>query len=233
MIKTLIIDGNHQSAAQLSSQLIKTERDVDIMGTYSLVDDAIQSIDGDYPDVVFIDVSDRSQNYSRHLQKLKNNDVKIIYLSSTTDRAHEAIRVEASDYLLKPINGEAIELALEKVEKSLMCQCNKDIKIKFPNIQGIRYINASDIFYIKSNGNYTWVYNTSSERFLSNYNMKDVEELLRRRHFQRTHNQYIVNLSKVQEYRKSKKDILILSNGDKIPLSRMRRQATLDLLDRI
>ncbi len=233
MLKALIIDRDPNIIARIISCLNESMYDVDIIGSYAGIYDAIGCTESNVLDVVFLEVDKPSINRYSYVKSLRDRDVKVVYLSHTKEYAHDAIKAEVSDYLLKPIKVELLNDAIEKVKVASSCHCRKDIKIKFPNAKGIRYINASEILYIKSDGNYTWIFNTDSERFHCSYNLKKIDELLGQRPFMRVHNQYVVNLSKVAEYKSYKNGSIVLSNGFSVPLARKKRDKVLDILDTI
>jgi len=150
------------------------------------------------------------------------------------------------DYLLKPIDTEALTLAVEKVrilrEKgdpskqiSFLIQQIKDLennnvrKVALPTFDGLEFIHMDDILYCQSDGAYSYVYFTNGNKLYISKTLRYLEDALCNFHFFRVHNSYIVNLNHVKKYSKTDGGLLIMSNGDQVRVSRSKKDELLGL----
>lgn len=102
--------------------------------------------------------------------------------------------------------------------------------IPFPNTVKVNFVNPSFIYYCKSDGNYSWII-LDQEKIHCNYRLKEVEEKLSSFDFLRLHKQYIINPNRVKEYHKKDGGYVIMADGEKIPISRNRKEEVLKQLN--
>jgi two-component system LytT family response regulator len=173
-------------------------------------------------------------------------DFEVIFTTAYDHYAIQAFRISAVDYLLKPIDAEALSAAVEKVrilrEKgntskqiSFLIQQIKDLenntvrKIALPTFDGLEFIHMDDILYCQSDGAYSHVFFKDGSKLYISKTLRYLEDALCAFHFFRVHNSYIVNLNHVSKYSKTDGGLLILSDGTKVRVSRSRKDELLGL----
>jgi two-component system LytT family response regulator len=173
-------------------------------------------------------------------------DFEVIFTTAHDKYAIQAFRISAVDYLLKPIDTDALKLAVEKVrvlrtkgsssrQISFLIQQLKDLennnvrKIALPTFDGLEFIHMDDILYCQSDGAYSNVYFTDGNKMYISKTLRYLEDALCNFHFFRVHNSYIVNLNHVSKYSKTDGGLLILSNGEKVRVSRSKKDELLGL----
>jgi two-component system LytT family response regulator len=148
----------------------------------------------------------------------------IVFVTAYKEYAHDAFKVEAFDYLLKPYSEERIINLLKKLEdknKSIISQ-NQDSKITLSDGEKIIVLKKDDIICVKAQERKTEVF-FNKESFVSNKKISDMEKELCENYFFRTHRSYIINLDKVKEidFYFNNTYLLILENmEEKVPVSR-------------
>lgn len=149
--------------------------------------------------------------------------VKFIILSRTTKYVFEGYDILAVKYLIKPAIEDKIEKELFKVIKM------QNITEKFYQInkKGIKkLIDLNEIYYFEANQRKVNV-------FMKNCNidyyekLENIEFALNKKGFIRCHRSYMVNISKINEI---KKDDLILTNGDILPIGRKYKSNLIERL---
>lgn len=178
--------------------------------------------------LIFLKI-DSSGNVFKTISQLDelHYDGSIVLISSDEKYALRAIQFNfIFDYLLLPISDTDLKRIINKYERRLQRKKNPSQKIPFPNSVKVSYIQPNKILYCKSDGNYSWIID-SSEKIHSNYKLKQIEENLDNKQFLRIHKQFIVNLSKIKEYHKKEGGYIIMDNNDKIPISRTKKDLLL------
>ena len=98
--------------------------------------------------------------------------------------------------------------------------------MNIPTKDGWMLIYPSDIYYIQSDDIYAYLYN-GTEKYFVNISLKDIEEVLDSNLFQRCHRSYIVNLNKIRRIIKNQNCVLVMENGDEVPVSRNKKETLL------
>src|SRR6056297_134263 len=148
----------------------------------------------------------------------------IVFVTAYKEYAHDAFKVEAFDYLLKPYSEERIINILEKLEEKnkKTISKNKDNKITLSDGEKIIVLKKEDIICVKAQERKTEIF-FNEDRFISNKKISDLEKELSESNFFRTHRSYIVNLDKVKEidFYFNNTYLLMLENmEEKVPVSR-------------
>ena len=167
----------------------------------------------------------------------------IIFTTAYDEYAIKAIKAQAIDYLLKPVDIDDLTIAIEKVRNQIennnlisdklerilenYSKQVSDKKITVNTDGKLIFLNISDIVFAESDGNYSTFYLSNSKKILLTKKLKEVNQILPDNHFFRIHNSYIVNLDKINEYVKSD-GYVVLEGNHKIPISRMKRKEFLN-----
>ena len=156
---------------------------------------------------------------SRALKKL-NKDGVIIFTTTSTEFAIDAFSVDATDYLLKPINKEKLFARLDSVLNTLSNGKKENIVIKGED-HNYYTINIEDILYIESYNRRMVVYLENGEKIITPVlRTKFLEEIpfeYERYNFLNCHSSYVVNLNKVSAVSGM---FFVLKNGKEIPISK-------------
>ena len=165
------------------------------------------------------------------LHKLKNPPA-IVFVTAYSEYALEAFGVDAVDYLMKPVESDRLELALDKVEarapkaEPAAPQSHSSVE-RIPVVKSGRkvLVPIDQIRYIEAKDDYSCIY-TDNDRFLSTISLAKLEEKLAPHGFFRVHRGYIVNLEFVEDVEVISSGILQLGingiEGKKISVSRRR-----------
>lgn len=149
--------------------------------------------------------------------------VKFIILSRTTKYVFEGYDIFAIKYLIKPANEYNIEKELFKVIQM------QSIEEKFYEInkKGIKkLIDLNEIYYFEANQRKVNVF--MKNRKIDYYEkLENIEFALNKKGFIRCHRSYMVNISKINEI---KKDDVILTNGDILPIGRKYKSNLIERL---
>jgi len=177
------------------------------------------------------------------LEKLENKNFAVVITTAYNEYAIKAIKNEAIDYLLKPIDSDELEQTLKRIIKHNQNNISAvealqetltsfDKKINQPKITidtdgKLIFLNPDDILFVASDGNYSSVYTRNDKKIVVTKKLKEIDALLPSDVFLRIHNSYIINLNKIKEFIKTD-GYVILENNHKIPVSRQRKSTFLN-----
>ncbi|MBK7129686.1 MAG: response regulator transcription factor [Crocinitomicaceae bacterium] len=217
-IKAILADDEESARDVLENLLKRFCPDIELVGKYENLENAVQAIKEHKPDLVFLDIE--MPNYAGYeiVRFFDTIDFEIIFITAYDSYAVKAFEVAALDYLLKPIDIErlknAVQRAKSRIGKSSLDEnlnvLEKTIKNKhISNIliaeKGIQHVvDIDQIIAIEAQESYCFLY-TGSKKFLVSKNLRHFENILQDHpNFFRTHKSWIVN----------KKHLISFSNSD-------------------
>lgn len=175
---------------------------------------------GEY-DLVLLDVLMPGVSGMQVAQELRELDknVKIIFISSSSEFAIESYSVGAYHYLLKPVDADSLFRLLDRARSELSMQPEKEFVLK--NREGVAGISFSKLEYVEVINKTVAFHLADGTVHETTAALADFEEtLLSRPEFLKIHRSYIINLSYIQTINGN---CVITKNGYEIPVSRQRR----------
>jgi two-component system LytT family response regulator len=246
MIKVIIIDDEAKARESLKKTIISYCPELTILACGNNVEDAITLINQHVPDIVFLDIEMPNGNGFSLFEKFKNPAFTTIFTSAYEEYAIKAFRIEALDYLNKPIdfrqlqeavgrfkNKRKIELKEQRLELLIENMTNRSSefnKIALPDNQGYIMVKTSDILYCQADSSYTIVHLINGKKIITSKILKLIEELLPKETFYRIHKSYIVNLNLIKQYVKNDGNHVLLENDVKLDVSDRNKKEFLEKL---
>ncbi len=244
-ITTVIIEDEEKSRLVIEDLVLQYAPDLELVGWAGNVDDAVALIGARAPHLVFLDIQLADGTSFDVLRKLESRNFELICITAFDQYAVQAFRFAAMDYLLKPIGmvefAESVERARRRIEEkvrqrsieallyNLAQQSAMDRKISIATPDAHEFINLRDILWCRAEGAYTVFQLENRTRITSSRSLGWYQDLLNNNNFCRIHHSTIINLSFVSSYIKGKNGYVVMSNGDKLPVSQRRKN---DFLDR-
>lgn len=245
MLKAIIVDDEDKAIKSLSWELSNFNDEVEIANTFSNPEKALDFINSNDIDCLFLDIEMPTMDGFQFIEKLPRKDFAIVITTAYNEYAIEALKKEAIDYLLKPVDTDDLEQCLKKVTKFNTRIAKVDTDQKFEkilfnfnqrlsekkiviNADGkLIFLKPDEIVCVESDGNYSSIHTTDAKKIVVTKKLKEVNSLLPEDMFFRIHNSYIINLNKVKEYYKTD-GYVILEMNHKIPVSRQKKTEFLD-----
>jgi len=202
MIRCIAIDDEPLALKQIVAYIEKTPF-LSLVKQFESAMQALPFIQENEIDLMFVDINMPDLSGMDFIKSL-SNPPKVIFTTAYSEYAVEGFRVDAVDYLLKPIGYVDFLKAAEKA--------NERIKPIVPEIAGIESndkflfikseykilrINFADIKYIESMREYLRIYIENQPPVMTLMSMIKMEEFLPEKQFMRVHRSFIVNLSKI------------------------------------
>ncbi len=243
MIKTVVIDDESAGRGVVLQNLDRYfKEEVEIVGEADSVKSGVMLINKIKPQLVFLDIQMQDGTGFDLLDMLPSIDFALVFVTSYDQYAIRAIRYSALDYILKPVDPDefqtAVQSAIEKLQHELpIAQVNnlKDEnqrfnKLALPSQEGVYMVNIEDIIRCESDNNYTRFYLLGGKKYLVSRTLKEYDEILSDRQFCRVHKSHLINLNQVVKYVPGEGGYLILTEEHKVDVSRRRKE---DLLKRL
>lgn len=248
MIRAVIIDDEPHSIDTLKWKLENYCEEVEVVASFDQPAEAVKYLKEQQPDILFLDIEMPLLTGFDVLEELgKDLPYDIIFITAYDNFGIQAVKFSALDYLLKPVQNKELKDAVEKHRKKSrpgafsgqldLLQHNVQAekkgrlgKIALASKESIEFVEAGEILYCEANSNYTNVYMTDGKRKVISRTLRDFEELLSAHGFFRPHLSYLVNLQRIREFVRGDGGFLVMENKVKIPVSKSKREALLQLL---
>jgi two-component system, LytTR family, response regulator LytT len=241
-ISALIVD-DEQLAREELAFLLKDFPEVELLETASNGFEALKMIEDLEPDLVFLDVQMPGLDGLGVIRKLQEKKIPLPHFVMATafdQYAVEAFRLQAIDYLLKPVEKERLALTIERASKIVEAKNTVEAKAapdapraghqrtKLLVRSGSRnlVVDANDVIYATIDDGLITVVTTHTEGQLNYRTIEDLQSNLDPDVFWRVHRSFLVNINRIREVIPWFKSSFQLKMDDKrqteIPVSRIQ-----------
>ena len=239
-VRTILVDDEPRGLNSMQRLLELNCPEVEIVATCSNVDDAIEKISEQSPDLIFLDIAMPVKNGFDLLKEFSEPAFEIIFVTAHNNFMIEAFHFSAVDYLLKPVDDELLVEAVRRAKKRIAEKAGsknietflhnvqqrnsvKDMKLCIPSLKGFQVVELGEVLYAEAAGNYTNFYFITQHFICTSKPIHEYEELLHDAGFVRIHKSYLVNLLHVKEYLKGEGGSVILSNKTELEVARRKK----------
>lgn len=242
MMRALVVDDERASRELLKHFISRYCEDIEFTEDAEDVDGAHRIIMEHAPDLVFLDISLPGKDGFELLKLFKEPPFEVIFVTAYSDYAIAALRLAACDYLLKPIDINELQMAVNRAKERIM---RKDPvsslrelfqtltgkgprRIALAHAHGYTVVSSNEILRLESDGRYTWVFLEDGRRILVSKTLRDFEGTLEDADFMRIHNRHIINLNFVRSF--DRKGLLLMADGSEVEVSKRKKEALLKRL---
>ncbi len=246
-MNAVIIDDEEAAIRVLTNLLTEFSPEIKIVATARNVPDGVLAINRNKPDVVFLDIEMPDYSGFELLEFFPQVDFEIIFITAYSQYALRAFEVSAIDYLLKPLQINKLEAALEKLRLKLEHNSMTDRlntlkenlkeqiirKIALPISDGLLFVKVDDITHLDAEGAYTKVFTINNAPLLVSKNLKFFEDILKpHSQFFRPHRSHLININFLVKYSRHE-DLLILENNFKITIAKNKKEEFESLIEKM
>jgi two-component system, LytTR family, response regulator LytT len=250
-ISTLIVDDEQLARDELAF-LLKDYADVELLDSAANGLEALKMIEDLEPDLVFLDVQMPGLDGLGVIRKLQEKSIPLPYfiLATAFDQyAVEAFRLDAMDYLLKPVDKDRLDLSIERARKVVELKQAAEAKVEASNpvkpaLQRTKLavrsgnrnlvVDANDVIYATIDDGLITVVATHVEGHLNYRTIEELQSNLDPNTFWRVHRSFLVNINRIREVVPWFKSSFQLKMDDKkqteIPVSRIQTKRLRALL---
>jgi two-component system LytT family response regulator len=240
LLKSILVDDEPHNISNLLHLLESYCPEIEVAGTANTVQEAIDLLHLNAVDLIFLDIDLGSETGFDLLKKINRQNFEVIFVTAFSEYGIKAIKFSAIDYLLKPVQPDELQIAVKKaVEKNNTKTQNKQIqsllqilqnqqakemhRIALPSSKETRLVSPEDIVRCESNNNYTRFHLRNGEILLISRPIYEYESLLNDYGFIRCHQSHLVNKAFIKSLLKTDQGLLLLENGEHIPVSKMKK----------
>lgn len=223
MIRICIVEDEQDQAQILMDYINKYGNAANEQFSITYLTDGIDLVD-DYNgqfDIILLDIQMKHLDGMVAAERIRelDQDVTIIFITSTVRYAVQGYAVDALGYVLKPVPYTQFEKIFDKaIERVKARQKHVYIKVSVDDKQ--MKIDCDNIYYIESQRNNVIIHCADAD-YVTLGPLKRFDEMLETHGFSKCHNAYIVNLTYVEAVQKEE---VILVNGFTLPISRARKK---------
>lgn len=205
-LKAIIVDDEELARFDLRS-LLNKYNNINIVGEAADVKSAIELINENNPDVIFLDIQLQRATGFDLLEKVETS-AKIIFVTAYDQYAIKAFDINALDYLVKPVDEERLAESIERLGN--LTEFSKDEVSAFNYNDAVFLEHDTSYFFVKINtiilvnaaGPYTEVITSKGNKILAHKSMKEWETRLPENSFVRIHRSTIVNIDFIEKIEK-------------------------------
>ncbi|MCC5926500.1 MAG: response regulator transcription factor [Bacteroidetes bacterium] len=248
-LKALIVDDEFANRDLLRILLESYCEQTLVTAMAASVDEAITQIEKNPPDVIFLDVEMPGKDGFSLLESFPNPDFHIVFVTAHEHYAIRALKTNAFDFLLKPIDTDELQatekrliekLSTKGTEGAISTDYQRKIdslledvqrikssngfqkKLYIPTTGGFKVVDADSIECMEADGNYTTVYLKNGHKMLITKSLGELEQTLPD-YFYRCHKSFLLNLNHLSSFSQTEGNICETSSGLKIPVSRRKQ----------
>jgi len=225
-MKILLVEDEPFAQQELKRMLKKFDANLEILATLDSVEETVAYFKTEtQPDLVFMDI-ELSDGSSFEIFTQVKITVPVIFTTAYNEHALKAFKVNAIDYLLKPIEEEALFAAINKfkeIKESYAANPesgeNEDTELiseKFENLlkyasnsyksrflvtmaDKMKYVDIDDIAYFFAQDSTVFLVTKEKRQFIINYNLEELEQHLNPRSFFRLNRKYISSITAIND----------------------------------
>jgi two-component system LytT family response regulator len=242
----IIIDDERNVREALAITIRQNCPSIFICGTASSAEQGRELLKNQEVDIIFLDISMPRENGFDFLNSIDKENYCIIFTTAYEEYALKAIKANAIDYLLKPINPDELKESVSKAISYLELRVNRPEvqqayseslgnlsdqiqsgsnvikKITVTEQFGFKVIDVADIKYLEADTQYTIIFLKGPEQIVSSKSIGEFEKILTNPEFFRIHKSIIINLNYLKEYSSYQGNYAVLQDKSKLLISRRR-----------
>lgn len=220
MIRCIAIDDEPLALKQMEAYIQKTPF-LELAALFSNALDTMDYLRSNSIDLMFLDINMPDLSGMDMVKSLENPPL-IVFTTAYSEYAVEGFKVDALDYILKPVSypdflksAQKAENRISQKNEQVTSLSQKDDFLFIKSDYKVHRINLSDILYIEGMREYVRIHLEGKKPLMPLISIKKLESKLPSESFMRIHRSYIVNLKKISTIERNR----ILFDGRPIPVS--------------
>ena len=244
MIRCVIVEDEEMARKVLKSLLAQYCQDVMVCAEADDIVSGKNMIETFHPDLVFLDIEMPGGSGFKLLTSIEDKDFEVVFITAYEQFAIKAIRHDALDYILKPIDPKELVAAVEKVKeakykKTLKKQYDSLLKnldpeqlvvrkISLSTADKIHLINVDDIIRCESDNYYTIIFFKDGTSLMVSKTLKEIDQKLEEYDFVMTHKSHLVNMRCIKNFINDVM-MVVMTDDTKVPVSKRKKEKILEV----
>jgi two-component system, LytTR family, response regulator len=239
-IRTIIADDEPLARERIRT-LLAEEPDIEVVAEAANGPDAVEAIQRNHPDLLFLDVQMPGLDGFGVIEQLEGGHMpSIVFVTAYDEYALQAFEVHALDYLLKPFNRTRFQKTMRRAREHVLGPANGGFNRQIVSLlESLRsgrkhldrivirtagrvvFLPTDEIDWIEAAGNYVKIY-AGKDHHILRETLKNLEQRLDPNDFVRVHRSTIVNVRRIRELQPLFHGdyVAILNDGTRITCSR-------------
>lgn len=241
-MKVLVLDDDNKISNMIRSLLEKYfSKSIKQIDTVSNVEEAVKAINSENYQLYLFDIHLGNETSFEIFDQIEKSKTKLIFITGHEKYAINAIKHQAIDYILKPINisefKNSIEKVLDLIQKEQKAGSVNQFSIKQENslmlkaLESIKLVKLNEVIYLEASGPYTDVFLTTGDKITVTKHLKDFENKLEDTGFYRIHNSFIINTLKMNGITKKDGYTVEMQNNKSLVISSRRKDDFMHYLE--
>lgn len=239
-ISAIIVDDEQKSRSSLRKLLSDFCTEVNVVAEAADINEAQILIEKMKPHLVFLDVEMPYGTGFDLLERIGDINFEVVFITAYSQYAVDAFKYASIDYILKPVDIDTLQRAVERVKehlydkqsianyKLLLQQVQKqtdgNIRIQLSAIKEQHLVKCNEIICCVADGSYTNVYMTGGRKFYSSRNLKQFVAELPSSIFFRVHNGHLVNMNHIEKIIKGHGGSVVMTDGRELEIAVRRKE---------
>lgn len=242
----IIIDDEKNIREALSILLEQYCPDIRVIGLAGSAAEGRELLANNLVDFIFLDISMPREDGFAFLRSIPSYNYGVIFVTAFQEHALRALKANAVDYLLKPVNPfelqEAVrkaidyhelrknytefrdvyEQSLRNLNAFLQSREGQLSNITISEQFGFRLVNPAELMYLVADNNYTVLHLTNNRQITATRTLGEFEKILESHEFYRIHKSIIINLHYLIGYSSLQGNFVEMKDGAKLEVSRRK-----------
>jgi len=242
----IIIDDEKNIREALSILLSQYCPEIHIIGLADSAGEGRKLLENNKVDFIFLDISMPREDGFAFLRSITGITYGIIFVTAYQEYALKALKANAVDYLMKPINPFELQEAVNKaiyshelrrsysemrevytqslnnIHEHLQSKNDQVTKLTVPDKLGFRLINVTELMYLQADDNYTVLNLTGDRKFVATRTLGEFEKMLEGSEFFRIHKSTLINMNYLVGYSSYQGNFAELKDGSRLDISRRK-----------
>jgi two-component system, LytTR family, response regulator LytT len=217
-MKILIVEDEELAVKKLQKTLAAVDATANVVGVTDSIKSSVEWLqDNPQPDLILMDI-ELADGQSFEIFNLTDVKSPVIFTTSYDEYALKAFKVNSVDYLLKPIQKEELQTALEKFQKlkgngssdinidSLVKELQQKLQPKeyrkrflVKHAQKLVSVEIEEIAYFYSDGRLNFFKTNDNKKFVVDYTMDELEDMLDPEKYFRISRSFYVSINSVDK----------------------------------
>ncbi|NMH27840.1 LytR/AlgR family response regulator transcription factor [Flavobacterium silvaticum] len=238
-----IVDDEQESINALRIKLERYCKNITIVGSTTNAEEVPGLLNSLEVDLLFTDVEMPGMDGFQLLNLLKHKDFDVIMVTAFSQYAIKAIKANAVDYLLKPVDITELKEAVDKVSErrsrpessnhvASVENVNQQRKITLTSAKDIYYVPIEDILYIHGENNYSTFHLADQQKIVVSKTLKEYESTLPEQDFFRIHKSFLININHLHKINKGIELQAVMKDGKHIEVSTRRKTDFIKKMER-
>lgn len=244
-MRAILVDDEPDGIRTLKKLLEMNCPEVEIVATCSNTFDAVNKIQELKPDLIFLDIRMPNKSGLDMLAEISEIDFEVIFVTAHNEYMLQALQFSAVDYLMKPVDEDRLQEAVQRVEKRLKGKKNEgrtevllhninkagyplEMRLCLPTQKGFTIVKLEEIIYCEAQRSYTLFRLINNKSIIISKPLFDYDKLLADTVFLRVHKSFLINLMHIKEYMRGEGGTVVMSDGMEVEISRRKKEQFLD-----